>query len=1097
MPPETMTSPMGLTTAATSAARPAADPYRDHEAIKQRVRTKMTEWEKGRENFVVAAWFNILFYRGHHWIRYDRVLRRIRPAIVPRRTPTPVTNKFAETMDAVISIFARVEPTLQFRPGSEEPEDRATADVADRAMEVIEDEVKIRTLRQRLAAWVGLTGIAWLETGYDPDPRHGTRLLQHDACVMCGLTAPPALATSCPACGGSAFVPATDGQGAPVGEQVPVGRMYADIVPLFEMYFDPGVADWTKQTEYCRKKSVLVEEAKARWPHLREVIRPNVMATGVSELYTDALPTLGPNLDDTQGLRHILAGAGRRPENTRVTEEWFWAQPDATYPEGLLAVIVGGEHVGTAGPLPYRARRPDGSATPLLPHICFQLKMVPGSAMGKTVADDLRLKQAQRNRIESLIEAILMRCGNPIWLRPIGTNAVNLTGEPGQVVDYNPVVAGGLAKPERIPGQSIPAGLMNYMALIDRDFEALAGCLDGQTEVPCLDGRSRTMSDLARDFRHGGVWVYGFDPESMRVVPSLVEAAWSSGIKPCVRVTFEEGTFVDCTADHPFLTWGRGYIEAKDLRPGEALVPCVVKSAREPYPYTSVLQPVDRQTEPVHRMVAKALLGLGRSGDGRDVHHRDHNEFNNVPENLEVLTRSEHTRRHAEKWRDLVATPEEQARRSDLRWRGTTDDERREAVAPMLAAREAHWAALSDEERSAIRRKRWIRATPEHRRKVAEAMRAGWRRTPEERSEAARARWAACSQEERDARGAAMRAARRPNHRVAAVRPIGERETFDLQTSTHNFGTAAGVFVHNTFDVLKGARPEGVSAGIALQILQERGMSRWAPVFILWESAWAEWARQALEIFRDFVTEPRLLRIKGRDSQWRVQKFLGADLQGQVDVIAEAASAMPRSSLVERAETEQLIALGVLPVNDPDVRLAILEQYGQLHMLPGLQRDTENAIRENEVFDRLAQDPRIAAVPPEYLALAEGLDYSQLVRDFAAFGVELPEVNPALDDHAIHGREHRNYGKSEHFRALPRIIRLLLEKKTALHDLYAAQQMQALVAARAGTQPTAGFLAPTARANQTPMRSGSSPERLEGEGDEMGRDVAAGSGLSL
>ena len=34
-----------------------------------------------------------------------------------------------------------------------------------------------------------------------------------------------------------------------------------------------------------------------------------------------------------------------------------------------------------------------------------------------------------------------MRVGSPIWLRPAGSNARNLTGEPGQIVDYAPNIA--------------------------------------------------------------------------------------------------------------------------------------------------------------------------------------------------------------------------------------------------------------------------------------------------------------------------------------------------------------------------------------------------------------------------------------------------------------------------------------------------------------------------------------------------------------------------------------------------------------------------------------------------------------------------------
>src|SRR3990167_8206147 len=149
-----------------------------------------------------------------------------------------------------------------------------------------------------------------------------------------------------------------------------------------------------------------------------------------------------------------------------------------------------------AGPLPYAAQSPDGTRRPFLPHIFFPQKLVPGSGFAKTVADDLAMKQAQRNRWESIIEACGMRMGSPVWLKPSGANVTNLTGDPGNIVTYN-AVGPNAAKPERIPGQGIPLSFIQMIKVIDESIEELAACLTGDQEIPCLDGRTRTMEELA------------------------------------------------------------------------------------------------------------------------------------------------------------------------------------------------------------------------------------------------------------------------------------------------------------------------------------------------------------------------------------------------------------------------------------------------------------------------------------------------------------------------------------------------------------------------------------------------------------------------
>ncbi len=742
----------------------APDPYANHDAIRTLVTKRLDEWKKGRETFVRAAYRNILFFQGVQWINWDRRINRFRPSILTKGTPTPVTNKFAETVDALISVFARIEPRLHFAPGSpNEPEDRAAADVASRAIAVVEDEVSIRTTRQALAGWVGLTGGAWRETGYDPDPVHGTRELIVEQCDGCGAEREPEapsldLLSPCPECGGQ-YVQAT--------ETVPRGKMYSDVVPIFEMYFDSSVTEWSRQKACLREKTVSEDAAKSRWPHLKESIQPNVVS-GMDEWYGEALPTIGPALDDGSTQR-FLVNTSRQVAN-RVTERWYWQLPDETYPDGLLAILLGRETVAFAGPLPYGARQADGSKQPFLPFVYFPQKRVPGSAYPKTVANDLALLQADRNRWQSIIKACGMRMGSPVWMVPTAANIQAFSGESGAVHRIN--WQQGMPHPStwRIPGQPIPMSFMQQIQMIDKDFEAISGI----------------------------------------------------------------------------------------------------------------------------------------------------------------------------------------------------------------------------------------------------------------------------------------------------------------------------------FDVLKGARPEGVSAGIALQILQERGMSRFGPLFIEWEYAHAEWARQALEIAREYWTEERFRKIQGRDGQWEVEKFVGADLQGQVDVIPEAGSSMPRSTLAERAEIEQLIALGVVNRADPETAFKILEKYGHLDLIPSMQADTKKAIMENEAFAQMATDPRWQTASPDDVAAMEESDWSASVEILRRAGIDTDaiEVWGAIDGHAIHSKEHGAFLKSERALQLPKIIRVVAAKHKEWHDILMIHQAQALQGIQQPANPMAGFLARPGPRVQ-PMNTSSSPERMEGDFGELERDGAA------
>jgi len=91
---------------------------------------------------------------------------------------------------------------------------------------------------------------------------------------------------------------------------------------------------------------------------------------------------------------------------------------------------------------------------------------------------------------------------------------------------------------------------------------------------------------------------------------------------------------IKCTPDHPFLVRrgfkGSEWVKAKDLKPDMRLV----ASQRH--------GDCMRYDKPRHRLVAEAIF----DEDLMQVHHIDHNHFNNTPDNLANLSNSEHHHLH-------------------------------------------------------------------------------------------------------------------------------------------------------------------------------------------------------------------------------------------------------------------------------------------------------------------------------------------------------------------------------------------------------------------------------------------------------------------
>ena len=235
--------------------------------------------------------------------------------------------------------------------------------------------------------------------------------------------------------------------------------------------------------------------------------------------------------------------------------------------------------------------------------------------------------------------------------------------------------------------------------------------------------------------------------------------------------------------------------------------------------------------------------------------------------------------------------------------------------------------------------------------------------------------------------------------------------------------------------------------------------------------------------------------------------YIGADLQGRTDCIAEAGSSTPRSTLADRAEIEQLMAYGVLSAQDPETQGQILDLYGKSDWLKSMTRDTKNAVMEDEAFRELAAMPIWQhANPDDVTGLEQMPTYPEAVVAMQAWQEQLhakigmmgqpliqwPKVHAALDGHAVHSREHGNFGKSESFRKFPDIVQVMVEKHKAYHDQLLIQQMAAVQGGQIQggfMQPAPGGAMPT---QQQAMNTSSSGRRMTGEYGELTGDVATG-----
>jgi len=422
------------------------------------------------------SWFqNVLFFCGIQWIVYNPQQRKWTPRRIAKWVPRPVTNKFASVAASMIQVLSQRQPTVRATAGSDDPADIAAATIADRVFDVLLKEADAKEARHLGAAWLTLTGTAIFHPCYDNDPMHGTTMVQHAMCQQCQQVYPPDAVQGsdvCPTCQ-QPLIPAMNPDGSPIGEELPTGKLNIEVFSPFETYMDLEGGSSKRRQQITTRRRYPLDVIRRKFNRFDLEADNNSNAGGA----------IGLNL-----LRAIAYAAGNSISGTGVasgrslgddqsiTVDCQWVRPCTDFPEGLVSYWANNELLNekvVKEGIPYRNKE----GNPLWPWHIAKFDEVPGRAFGKTPLDDVAPKQEQRNKLESLIQLIVTRAANPVWLIPKGLGVTEITGEPGQMVEGNWAMD-PRQKPERIPGENIPTSLIAWLEKIDNDIDNVARIYD-------------------------------------------------------------------------------------------------------------------------------------------------------------------------------------------------------------------------------------------------------------------------------------------------------------------------------------------------------------------------------------------------------------------------------------------------------------------------------------------------------------------------------------------------------------------------------------------------------------------------------------------
>lgn len=180
-------------------------------------------------------------------------------------------------------------------------------------------------------------------------------------------------------------------------------------------------------------------------------------------------------------------------------------------------------------------------------------------------------------------------------------------------------------------------------------------CLQGDAQI-AVPGGYKQIKDLVgqKDF-----WVWTFSHADGRMVLRKAARAWKSGTKETIEILLDSGS-LRCTPEHRIMLRNGEYCEARNLKPGDSVMPFYRGVAavggptparpnkRRQYEWVVALNNTGQQTVREHRYLWEQVVG--EIPDGHHIHHVDGDHLNNALENLSCITHSEHSRLTATNW---------------------------------------------------------------------------------------------------------------------------------------------------------------------------------------------------------------------------------------------------------------------------------------------------------------------------------------------------------------------------------------------------------------------------------------------------------------
>lgn len=268
--------------------------------------------------------------------------------------------------------------------------------------------------------------------------------------------------------------------------------------------------------------------------------------------------------------------------------------------------------------------------------------------------------------------------------------------------------------------------------------------------------------------------------------------------------------------------------------------------------------------------------------------------------------------------------------------------------------------------------------------------------------------------------------------------------------------------VSGQHDASRGQAPQGVTAGTAINYLQEKDDQFLTPQYQSVEDGTEKVAIQTLELFVQYVDMKRKIKTIGADGAFDTVELQGSDIANGTDIRIEPGSSIAESQAAKQARVMDMFSVGLIP---QDMALKMMEVGGAQKILDILSVAERKAQRENikmkmlelqaiqqhdeqyqmEQMMMLQQDPAAAMQADQDPAAAQQ-NGTGAVNPGPVAGPPGPPPTPPVvtvadfDIHEIHIDTHNKFRMSQEYEILDPAVQNQFELHVKQHEAMMMQK---------------------------------------------------------